>query len=445
MRTQEQPMNSNWHNYRYVLVLISIAVFVIASVILIVGEDNLSGADGSLNTLVIKLLAMAVIVALICYMLIIVIDWILGRLSVRNLIKTVIADEIRKEIKNVYNVELSDALNNDGVKAAIHDAISDKTKIGVVKTALANALIGNHEVQRETIFKYLTENIAAEIKSKKLLKNETKINEIINKVIKKCQVKRIISATLNLDDVKSKISTVNKEKAKLRNAIASSLKTDTMSLNEVRTTVSAALKDKGGKIEEAMSAIFEKVDISELIKSSLEKNDVKTEINKALNANELEQAIKSIKDALDNDEVKSAIETALKDSVVSILDEEIQSRICAGANNAENNEREAQKYRLVERVVEEICKGNKSASIDIDDLRVLIGSILNDDKRCCVTDVSSEVDKLIITMRDIKCNTFKLIVDYKKSTITSNKKTGTFCLCNGLKIKLHNNNIESIT
>ena len=444
MRNKEQSKNLNWHNYRFVLVLLSIAVFVVTSVMLIAYKDSVFGANSQLITVIFRLLAVAAIIALICYILIIVIDWILGRLLVRNLIKTVIADEIRKEIKNVYNVELSDALNNDGVKAAIRDAINDETKIDDVKTALANALIGNHNVQRETISKFLTENIAAEIESKKQLKKENKVKKIINKVLEKCLVKKIIYATLNVDDVKSKLSTVNEEKGELRNAIASSLKTDAMSVNEVRTTVSAALKDEGGKIKDVMSAIFEKVDISELIKSSLEDDNVKTEINKALDANELEDAKKSITDALDNDDVKSAISTALKNSVVLILDEKIQSKISACVQNAENNEKESQKYRFAEQVVAEICKNNILKAADIVEIRKLIGDVFGNDHKDCCVEICEDDNKYTFVFKDIDGKKLEFF-NYKRSNrLYVSSLDGNYTLYDGSTIIIEGGKIMNI-
>ena len=422
METQRQPKDSNWYNNRLVLILMFLALYVI-----------------TFSTFIFVL----VVIAPICYLLINIAEIITRKVLARNLIKTVIADEIRKRIKDVDALRLKEALCSNDVKTAI-EGLNEETTDDDAKTAIINALncvFGNNDA---IVSLLKTESIKAEIASAivSARKNEKKADKIIKKVAKDYRIDKILSSALKNETVKSSIE--NALGSDLKDAITSSLKTNAMNVNDLRTEISASLKNDEGKIKDAIAAVFKDVDINETISAALGEKEVKDELQKKLNEQERIIVKNAVNDILSDKEVNSAIEKALQKDVLAILDKGIQSQINKCVKDAINNENEAQKYRLVERVVEEICKGNKSSSIDIDDLRALIGSILNDDKGCCVTDVSSKEDEVIFTMRDIKCNTFKITIDYKKSTINSNKKTGTYYLSNGLVVKLNNHTVEDV-
>lgn len=149
-------------------------------------------------------------------------------------------------------------------------------------------------------------------------------------------------------------------------------------------------------------------------------------------------------EAFKSQTMNSALKDALKQKVAEILDEnDIKRHLLDEVTSMlENfkNERNAQKHRFAERVVEEICKGNKSGSIDICNLKGLIISILNDDKGCCVS-IIKDGDKAKFVVTDKNCNKKTLVFDNTTKDFTPD---GDFTLCDGFVVTIKGGKVESI-
>lgn len=398
MRNQEQTKKQNWYNDRFVLLFI--AVYVIIPVILITFKDKVNYNSIPLTTIIIILLA----IAPICYLSIRIADLITRKVLAKNLIKSAISDEIRKEIKVVEVKKVKDALNRNEVKEAIKKLL-DAGASDVVKNQetakIVDSLIDSQTVQKAISDAFLTESVKTRITD--AIKNDRQnwVNKIIQKVTKKCQMEIIISEALKIDKIKNKIATALNEKDNLKNAIKTLLQNDAINVNEMKTMISAALNDEDGKIKVAVEELFNAVDINATIQAALGDQNVKTEIEAALDEQEKKIVNKAIDISLNGDGVVSAIATTLKDRVIRILDNEIQSKIGESVQNAVNNEKETQKYRFTERVVEEICKNNKSEGATIHAIENLIACILSNDIKDPCAEMSEDSGKLCFTIRDL--------------------------------------------
>lgn len=439
MRNQEQTKKQNWYNDRFVLLFI--AVYVIIPVILIIFKDKVNNDSISLTTIVIILLA----IAPICYLSIRIADLITRKVLAKNLIKSAISDEIHKEIKVVEVKKVKDALNRNEVKEAIKTLLDAGANDEVKKQATAN--IVDSLIDSQTVQKAILDAIIKEIKAEntKTLDNDKKkiVDKIIQKVTKKCQMNKIISAVLNVTDVKDKIATALNEKDNLKNVIKTLLQNDAMNVNEMKTMISAALNDEDGKIKVAVEELFSALDINATIITALKDKNVIAEIEAALDEQEKKIVKKAIDISLNDDGVISAIATTLKDRVIRILDNEIQSKIGESVQNAVNNEKETQKYRFTERVVEEICKNNKSEGATIHAIENLIACILNNDIKEHFAEMFGENGKLCFTIRDLYGKELVLSFDSTGKCETPSDN-GDYKLRNGFTITVEDNKIKDI-
>jgi len=195
--------------------------------------------------------------------------------------------------------------------------------------------------------------------------------------------------------------------------------------------------------------------LCETVTDAIAKATVTTDvINTFLKNNPIskDEIIKTIKDAVETkmdvflrtDEAKGVFKGEIKDSTTQdLIKGAIKDAVLEMENSIEqarHDESEEKKYRFTERVVEEICKSNKSGSIDICNLRALIGSILNDDKGCSVN-IIEEGDnaKIVVIEKDCKQNV--LVFDNAQKVFTSD---GNFTLCNGAVITINGGKNERI-
>lgn len=391
MRNQEQTKDSNCYNNRLVLVLVFIALYVIIPVLLIILKDEFYYYMPSR----IFVWALGGIASLCLVM--IVIDLLFKRTRRKLLIRCAIDDVLKKKCNESCN---------DAVKFAISQALIDKCK-----------------VQNST--------------------KDYEMKDIVSNALNDDEVKNAISGALNKDDVIKALSTALKDNGEIEKVITATFRIDASNVDGVTNAITIALLENI-KVKDTIVSTLKVGEIIKAIKAAIDKNnDLEKAINDAFGGSNKEQAKTAIKGALDSDKVKLALSALLKDRVLSILDESLKTEIRSYLKDALNKEKDAQKYRLAERVVGEICKNNKIDANAINSVQSLIDGIINL-KECCL-DITEDADKYIFEITDMNCKKLRLF-NYKMSDkMYVSSPNGSFNLRNGIIIEIQGNMIQSVT
>lgn len=215
--------------------------------------------------------------------------------------------------------------------------------------------------------------------------------------------------------------------------------------NELGTEIKNAIREAIGKTDIKKS-------IDSIIKgqNNLLNETIENAFSKLASDNDISEALKRfVAESVDNqlyDVIKEELKESFgkefeKDENQKLLKEIVQKMV----KSLKKEEIDPQKYRFAERIVEEICKNNKSGASDICAIKGLVASILNDGQKMgCVLDLPKEKNKISIAITDRNCKQLTLLIDYMKPEILPSVDNGVFELCNGFTIEIEGGKIKSI-
>ena len=242
----------------------------------------------------------------------------------------------------------------------------------------------------------------------------------------------------------------------------------TISLNENKNLVNDAIKD-GLQIVVTNSSLMNEI-FRLFVRDTLNENRIKKAVKAVLSVDDIRKVIKDIKfdddtittavkAAVTNTNIGYAVDTALKNTdflkaiVCEIkpyvekikLDNSTLKAVMKDALKEKMDmfeELETQKYRFVEKVVEELCKNKNIQTEQINAIRDTIDDILHVSHARLLSNENEDI--VVIEFSDVNSNRFEIKYNKSGKIIESATPNGKYRMPNQIMIEIEDSNIKKI-